>query len=59
MASAVPQIYENKDSFLIKNTTYFEGDIHLNSKINELKPTNQKPTNESPIKKIEKKSVKE
>ena len=45
MASAVPQIYENKDSFLIKNTNYFEGDMHLNSKINELKPTNQKPTN--------------
>lgn len=35
----------------MKNINYFEGDVHLNSKLNENKPTNQKPQqNESPKK---------
>jgi hypothetical protein len=42
--SAVPQIYQSKDSFLVRNISYFEGDLHLNSKLNENKPTNQKPS---------------
>jgi hypothetical protein len=44
MASAIPQLYENKDSFLLKNIDYYQGDIHLESKMEELKPTNQKPS---------------
>lgn len=50
MASAIPQLYENKDSFLVKNIDYYQGDIHIESKMEELKPTNQKPS-ESPTKK--------
>ena len=42
---------------MIKNTDYFQGDIHLNSKIDELRPTNQKPV-ESPVKKSQKGDVK-
>ena len=47
MASSIPQLYNNKDSFLIKDINYVEGDLHLNSKISENRPTNQKP---SPLK---------
>jgi len=43
LASAIPQLYENKDSFMLKNIDYYQGDIHLQSKMEELKPTNQKP----------------
>ena len=57
LASAVPQIYENKDSFLVKNTDFYQGDIHLDSKLSQLKPTNQKPI-ESPVKKSQKGDVK-
>lgn len=44
MASAIPQIYDSKDSFLLKNTSHLEGDLHLNSKLHEQRPTNQKPS---------------
>lgn len=36
---------------MVKNINYYEGDLHLESKIQELRPTNQKPQNESPQKK--------
>ena len=41
----------------MKNIDYFQGDIHLDSKMSELKPTNQKPV-DSPVKKSQKGDVK-
>jgi hypothetical protein len=41
--SAIPQIYAPSNTFQVKDINYFQGDLHLNSKINESRPTNQKP----------------
>lgn len=62
MASAVPQIYQEKgDSLLVKNINYFEQDDHLNSKLEEKRrnePMQSRPTNQKPLQK-EKSSIKE
>lgn len=49
LSSAVPQIYEPKDSFLLKRTDQLADDEHLARKMEMTaqKPTNQKAQNES------------
>ena len=42
LSSAIPQIYEPKESFLLKHTDHYLGDDHI-KKHTEDKPINQKP----------------
>ena len=47
----MPQIYAPSNTFQVKDITYFQGDTHLSTKLNENRPTNQKPAAaESPSK---------